>query len=200
MKKFKSIWAFVMMLMMTLSFTSCDKDSDIAYTLDGTWSGYMQLRHYYDGTWYDTYTAKVYFNTTGWSSGTGMWQDIYSTYLKPTQAIRWSVNNGNIYIDFQESGEKAIISRYSLDDEYFSGVIQFYSSYYPNGGVSTSYEFQFVKVGSIDWSGYSYYYGAKANNGTGTEWGAKSSISADSTQTAQQNDSLEMIKRAPGEK
>ncbi len=199
MKKFKSIWAFVMMLMMTLSFTSCDKDSDIAYTLDGTWSGYMQLRHYYDGTWYDTYNAKVYFNTTGWSSGTGMWQDIYSTYLKPTQAIRWSVNNGNIYIDFQESGEKAIISSYSLDDEYFSGVIQFYSSYY-DGGVSTSYRFQFVKVGSIDWSGYSYYYGAKANNGTGTEWGAKSSISADSTQTAQQNDSLEMIKRAPGEK
>lgn len=199
MKKFKSIWAFVMMLMMTLSFTSCDKDSDIAYTLDGTWSGYMQLRHYYDGTWYDTYNAKVYFNTTGWSSGTGMWQDIYSTYLKPTQAIRWSVNNGNIYIDFQESGEKAIISSYSLDDEYFSGVIQFYSSYY-DGGVSTSYGFQFVKVGSIDWSGYSYYYGAKANNGTGTEWGAKSSISADSTQTAQQNDSLEMIKRAPGEK
>lgn len=198
MKKFKSIWAFVMMLMMTLSFTSCDKDSDIAYTLDGTWSGYMQLRHYYDGTWYDTYNAKVYFNTTGWSSGTGMWQDIYSTYLKPTQAIRWSVNNGNIYIDFQESGEKAIISSYSLDDEYFSGVIQFYSSYY-DGGVSTSYRFQFVKVGSIDWSGYSYYYGAKANNGTGTEWGAKSSISADSTQTAQQNDSLEMIKRAPGE-
>lgn len=199
MKKFKSIWAFVMMLMMTLSFTSCDKDSDIAYTLDGTWSGYMQLRHYYDGTWYDTYNAKVYFNTTGWSSGTGMWQDIYSSYLRPTQAIRWSVNNGNIYIDFQESGEKAIISSYSLDDEYFSGVIQFYSSYY-DGGVSTSYRFQFVKVGSIDWSGYSYYYGAKANNGTGTEWGAKSSISADSTQTAQQNDSLEMIKRAPGEK
>lgn len=199
MKKFKSIWAFVMMLMMTLSFTSCDKDSDIAYTLDGTWSGYMQLRHYYDGTWYDTYNAKVYFNTTGWSSGTGMWQDIYSSYLRPTQAIRWSVNNGNIYIDFQESGEKAIISSYSLDDEYFSGVIQFYSSYY-DGGVSTSYRFQFVKVGSIDWSGYSYYYGAKANNGTSTDWGAKSSISADSTQAAQQSDSLEMIKRTPGEK
>lgn len=199
MKKFKSIWAFVMMLMMTLSFTSCDKDSDIAYTLDGTWSGYMQLRHYYDGTWYDTYNAKVYFNTTGWSSGTGMWQDIYSSYLRPTQAIRWSVNNGNIYIDFQESGEKAIISSYSLDDEYFSGVIQFYSSYY-DGGVSTSYSFQFVKVGSIDWSGYSYYYGAKANNGTSTDWGAKSSISADSTQAAQQSDSLEMIKRTPGEK
>ena len=199
MKKFKSIWAFVMMLMMTLSFTSCDKDSDIAYTLDGTWSGYMQLRHYYDGTWYDTYNAKVYFNTTGWSSGTGMWQDIYSSYLRPTQAIRWSVNNGNIYIDFQESGEKAIISSYSLDDEYFSGVIQFYSSYY-DGGVSTSYSFQFVKVGSIDWSGYSYYYGAKANNGTSTDWGAKSSISADSTQAAQQSDSLEIIKRTPGEK
>lgn len=199
MKKFKSIWAFAMMLMMAFSFASCDKDSDIAYTLDGTWSGYMQLRHYYDGTWYDTYNAKVYFNTTGWSSGTGMWQDIYNSNLRPTQAIRWSVNNGSIYIDFQESGEKAIISNYSLDDEYFSGLIQFYSSYY-DGGESTSYRFQFVKIGSVDWSGYSYYYGAKANNGTGTAWGAKSSISADSTQAALQNDSLEMIKRAPGEK
>ncbi len=199
MKRFKSIWAFVMMAMMTLSFTSCDKDSDIAYTLDGTWSGYMQLRHYYDGNWYNTYNANVYFNTTGWSSGTGMWQDIYSSYLKPTQAITWSVSNGNIYIEFKESGERAIITNYSLDNGLFSGVIQFYSSYY-DGGTSTSYEFSFVKIPSMDWSGYSYYYGAKANNGTGTEWGAKSSISADSTQTAQQSDSLEMIKRAPGEK
>ncbi len=188
-----------MMAMMTLSFTSCDKDSDIAYTLDGTWSGYMQLRHYYDGNWYNTYNANVYFNTTGWSSGTGMWQDIYSSYLKPTQAITWSVSNGNIYIEFKESGERAIITNYSLDNGLFSGVIQFYSSYY-DGGTSTSYEFSFVKIPSMDWSGYSYYYGAKANNGTGTEWGAKSSISADSTQTAQQSDSLEMIKRAPGEK
>ncbi len=199
MKRFKSIWAFVMMAMMTLSFTSCDKDSDIAYTLDGTWSGYMQLRHYYDGNWYNTYNANVYFNTTGWSSGTGMWQDIYSSYLKPTQAITWTVSNGNIYIEFKESGEKAIITNYSLDNGLFSGVIQFYSSYY-DGGTSTSYEFSFVKIPSMDWSSYSYYYGAKANNGTGTEWGAKSSISADSTQTAQQSDSLEMIKRAPGEK
>ncbi len=188
-----------MMAMMTLSFTSCDKDSDIAYTLDGTWSGYMELNHYYEGGWYDEYNAKVYFNTTGWSSGTGMWQDIYSSYLKPTQAITWSVSNGNIYIEFKESGEKAIITNYSLDNGLFSGVIQFYSSYY-DGGTSTSYEFSFVKIPSMDWSSYSYYYGAKANNGTGTEWGAKSSISADSTQTAQQSDSLEMIKRAPGEK
>lgn len=188
-----------MMAMMTLSFTSCDKDSDIAYTLDGTWSGYMQLRHYYDGNWYNTYNANVYFNTTGWSYGTGMWQDIYSSYLKPTQPITWSVSNGNIYIEFEKSGEKAIITNYSLDNGLFSGVIQFYSSYY-DGGTSTSYEFSFVKIPSMDWSGYSYYYGAKANNGTGTEWGAKSSISADSTQTALQSDSLEMIKRAPGEK
>ncbi len=199
MKRFKSIWAFVMMAMMTLSFTSCDKDSDIAYTLDGTWSGYMELNHYYEGGWYDEYNAKVYFNTTGWSSGTGMWQDIYSSYLKPTQPITWTVSNGTIIIEFEKSGERAIITNYSLDNDYFSGVIQFYSSYY-DGGYSSSCRFRFSKISSMDWSGYSYYYGAKANNGTGTEWGAKSSISADSTQTAQQSDSLEMIKRAPGEK
>ncbi len=198
MKRFKSIWAFVMMAMMTLSFTSCDKDSDIAYTLDGTWSGHIE--NYFNYLYgYGEYNTIVYFNTTGWSSGTGMWQNISSYYLTQPQPITWTINNGTIIIEFEKSGEKAFITNYSLDNDYFSGVIQFYSSYY-DGGYSSSCRFRFSKISSMDWSGYSYYYGAKANNGTGTEWGAKSSISADSTQTAQQSDSLEMIKRAPGEK
>ena len=41
MKKFTSFLTVALMALMSLTFTSCDEDSDIAYTLDGTWSGYM---------------------------------------------------------------------------------------------------------------------------------------------------------------
>lgn len=43
MKKISSILMIAVMAIISLSFTSCDKDSDIAYTLDGTWKGDMYI-------------------------------------------------------------------------------------------------------------------------------------------------------------
>ena len=41
MKKFTTLLTMAFIALMSISFTSCDDDSDIAYTLDGTWKGNM---------------------------------------------------------------------------------------------------------------------------------------------------------------
>lgn len=40
------------MALMAMTFTSCDEDAEIAYTLEGTWSGNMYVSMEYDGRVY----------------------------------------------------------------------------------------------------------------------------------------------------
>lgn len=44
MKKFTTLLTMAFIALMSISFTSCDDDSDIAYTLDGTWTGNMFVK------------------------------------------------------------------------------------------------------------------------------------------------------------
>lgn len=45
MKKFTTLLTMAFIALMSISFTSCDDDSDIAYTLDGTWKGNMSVEY-----------------------------------------------------------------------------------------------------------------------------------------------------------
>lgn len=45
MKKFTTLLTMAFIALMSISFTSCDDDSDIAYTLDGTWKGNMLVKY-----------------------------------------------------------------------------------------------------------------------------------------------------------
>ena len=52
MKKFTTLLTMAFIALMSISFTSCDDDSDIAYTLDGTWKGNMLVEYgNYDATY-----------------------------------------------------------------------------------------------------------------------------------------------------
>lgn len=52
MKKFTTLLTMAFIALMSISFTSCDDDSDIAYTLDGTWNGNMLVEYgNYDATY-----------------------------------------------------------------------------------------------------------------------------------------------------
>ena len=58
MKKFTSILTMAFIALMAMTFTSCDEDAEIAYTLEGTWSGNMYVSMEYDGRVYDaTYSV-----------------------------------------------------------------------------------------------------------------------------------------------
>ena len=72
MKKFTSILAIAFMALMAMTFTSCDEDAEIAYTLEGTWSGNMYVSMEYDGRVYDATYSELCFSRDPYrySSGT----------------------------------------------------------------------------------------------------------------------------------
>ena len=48
------LMALVVMALMSMTFISCDDDdSDVAYTLAGTWEGNMQIYYKYGGVTYE---------------------------------------------------------------------------------------------------------------------------------------------------
>ena len=152
MKKLSRFLALALVTLMSLALTSCDEDADIAYTLDGTWSGYMTTSVPYDGRYYSSNTAEVTFNS-GYDSGDGYWLDEYSDapWDYVANRISWKVRNGMIYIHFRDTQEDAVIRNYRLDDRYFSGQIEFNST-------DAWIDFKFVKTSSPNWNRY-YWYG-----------------------------------------
>lgn len=124
MKKFTSFLTMAMIALLSLSFTSCDEDADIAYTLNGSWRGDMYVQ--YDNN--QSIYSEITFNS-GYDSGTGYWIDYYDRgywggrdYV--ANHIRWQVRNGNIDIYFMEEDTYVTIYDYSLTDYYFSGYIE----------------------------------------------------------------------------
>lgn len=80
------------MLLLALTATtlvSCNDDSDIATTLEGTWQGDMEVRTYYDGQYYQAVSSEICFvqDPYAYSSGTGIGSTITGTLHGAT--IRW---------------------------------------------------------------------------------------------------------------
>lgn len=148
---------------MTVLFTSCDEDTDIAYTLEGTWQGDMQISTEWEGRVYDVAYSEICFVGDPYrrSSGTGYWVDHYNvspwSYQDVANQIRWQVINGRILVDFWEEGTHVEISDYALNGDYFTGTI------YDQGNVV---DFRLRRVASPNWNNYYYYgsdyYGAKS--------------------------------------
>ena len=53
MKKLYTTLMIAMMGLMTLSFTSCETDEEIAYDLEGTWRGNMSIADAYGESYVD---------------------------------------------------------------------------------------------------------------------------------------------------
>lgn len=74
MKKFTTLLTMAFIALMSISFTSCDDDSDIAYTLDGTWKGNMLVEY---GNHNALYSVIRFDQNDGIYSGTGYWIDYF---------------------------------------------------------------------------------------------------------------------------
>ena len=79
-------------------FTACD--SDIAYTLEGTWEGNMFQEYYWEGTTYRPSYTQVTFlkDPYTYSSGDGYWVDYFDSWIPwkntvVTNHIDWTVRN-----------------------------------------------------------------------------------------------------------
>lgn len=126
MKKLYTTLMMAMMGMMAMSFTSCETDEEIAYTLEGTWRGDMTIEDWAGYTYVDseiTFLKDPYY----YSEGTGLWVDYYNDgYYNPTH-IEWYVKFGTIYVHFVEDNCDVEIRHYTLTGDRFCG--EFYDGY-----------------------------------------------------------------------
>lgn len=111
----------MMVLMLALSmmtFTSCDKDTMLAWDLDGLWSGTIVGDYYYDryGLVGDIYDTEIYFYQNGEFSkgGTGYQIDRNRETRRYTRySFEWRVNNQRIHI-YYDDGYEIIIRDYEI--------------------------------------------------------------------------------------
>ena len=126
MKKFTTLLTMAFIALMSISLTSCDEDSDIAYTLDGTWRGNMYVQY---GNVDATYSVIRFDQNDGIYSGTGYWIDYFdrnywhgNNYI--ANRIIWTVRNRNIYITLLDENSNVVIYDYALGDRKFSGYVE----------------------------------------------------------------------------
>lgn len=126
MKKFTTLLIMAFIALMSISLTSCDEDSDIAYTLDGTWRGNMYVQY---GNVDATYSVIRFDQNDGIYSGTGYWIDYFdrnywhgNNYI--ANRITWTVRNRNIYITLLDENSDVVIYDYALGDRKFSGYVE----------------------------------------------------------------------------
>ena len=175
MKKLMSIFSMLLLALTATTLVSCDDDSDIATTLEGTWQGKMELITEYQGQSYQVISSEICFvqDPYSYSSGTGYWIDYYqrSPWRNNQVAnhIQWTVSNGVINVYFVEERTSLEIRNYSLYDGYFRGTI-YYGDQVAN--------FRLRQVSSPNWNSYTdwgydydddyYYDGYAKKNVIGT--------------------------------
>ena len=126
MKKITSFLTIALIAIISFSFTACDNDSNVAYTLDGTWRGDMHVQY---GNYSSTNSVIRFDNNDGLYSGTGYWVDYYGgnywnnrNYI--ANRITWTVRNRNIYIRLLDEGSEVVIYDYELSSNYFTGHVE----------------------------------------------------------------------------
>lgn len=175
MKKLMSIISMLLLALTATTLVSCDDDSDIAMTLEGTWQGDMEVSTYYNGQYYQALSSEICFvqDPYTYSSGTGYWIDYYQNSPwrnnQVANRIRWTVSKGVINVYFVEEGTSVQIRDYRLYRGRFEGTI-----YYGN---QTTVDFSLVQVSSPNWNSYTdwgydyygdYYGGYAKKNVAGT--------------------------------
>lgn len=152
MKKIKFFMTMMAIALVSFSFTSCE-DEEIARDLEGTWEGNIHVSSKYDGVYY--YSTKTYVcfdrDIYKYAAGEGYWVDYYDGYKWSwgdyvANHITWRVDNGVIKIHFVEDGDNVKIYDYSLNDRYFSGIVE--------TDDFQKVSFRLTKISSPDWNYY----------------------------------------------
>lgn len=162
-----SVWMCVLLMVGFLS--SCDRDVERGMALSGRWFGDL-------GMMVNGYPARgsdIEFIPTSYdyTSGYGTEIDYYGRY--GTMTVRhhfdWYVNNGVIYLRFDDPGLDCMIRNYSLSPEYFRGYMDgvYESSYFS----LRAYEKYWDDYGywgedySYPYWGYDYYVKGESTHG-----------------------------------
>ena len=155
MKKFYSYLMMALMAMTsTTVLTSCDEDEMEAWTLDGSWTGYIES--YYHDRWGlsgDYYRTTMFFDKRGAYGGIGYEVDYnvnsrYNDYYYCE--FDWDIRNGEIRIRYADSWDDVYIYDYSLNSRYFEG--------YMDDGTSRDIYFRLQSDNNFGWDDYHRHY------------------------------------------
>ena len=170
MKKiFNYITVAIIALTTATVFTSCDEDEMEAWTLDGTWTGYVET--YYRDRWGwegSQYRTAMYFDKRNTYGGTGYEVDYnvnsrYDDYYYSD--FDWEVKNGEIIIYYADANwAPTYIYDYKLTSSYFDG--------YMDDGTHHDIRFRFNSDNSFRWSDYRRGYRAITRGASedGKQW------------------------------
>lgn len=106
MKKITTKWVFVIMAFFML--TSCDKDQEMAYYLDGIWHGTIRDSR-------DMYDVTMEFIQSGMFSSSGYGYEKDCSWSGHVSRVRfdWTVGNRNIYLRYSDG------TRFVMECDYF---------------------------------------------------------------------------------
>jgi len=153
----KKIYTYLAMLTIALTtLTSCDQDTldrQDARTLDGTWTGYIDV--YYADRWGwtggDSYRTSICFVRENAYGGWGYEAD-YDIYYRDEaySEFNWTVANGVIRISYADPLWNPVrIYEYRLYNDYFEGYMDDYTR--------KDIHFQLYYDGNYNWSRWSSY-------------------------------------------
>lgn len=158
MKKYKFVLNFAFVAMCVFSLTSCEKDDDeaISSTLSGCWQGVLSTTYYDElGLTGEDYITVFYFNQTSYTGGTGyeLDYDLYSPQSSSALGyFRWEVYGTTIHLLYND-GTDAYIYNYSLNQNYFSGVL--------DDGTERNINFRMKYLSNFDVNNFYGYNSAK---------------------------------------
>ena len=136
MKKLYSQAATLLLaLTALLTLNSCDKDTMLAYDLDGIWEGSVASKFfsYRYGQATEYTDVEICFSQSGaWEAGgTGYEIDWYGRNSYKSY-FRWSVRNGRIYIDYDDTHYTVVVRDFDIGyhggREYFNGYFDRYDT------------------------------------------------------------------------
>lgn len=114
-KTFASIKTIIMAVIALTAMTACDRDTELAYELDGVWQGSIIGNYYLDRYHESTisYDTEIMFRRNSWDiGGTGYEIDReVGTRRMYRNEFNWSIRNGLIYLDYDD-GYRIIIRDY----------------------------------------------------------------------------------------
>ena len=151
----KKIYTYAMTVLMSAlmltTFTSCDKDTMLAWDLDGIWSGTVVGDYYYDryGLVGDVYDTEICFYQDGDFSRGGDGYQIdrnRETGRYTRYSFEWRVSSQRIHI-YYDDGYEIIIRDYEI---YDVGSTTRFRGYFDDAyDGSTLASFDLVKVSSM---------------------------------------------------
>ena len=152
----KKIFTYMTMVMAVTLFAACDDrytdndyyDADDAYTLEGTWTGYIET-YLYDrfGKTGDDFRTTIYFERENHYGGWGYEVD-YNLYSRTNDyyycEFEWEVVNGIVRISYADSWNIVELYPSRLTGNHFAGRMY--------DGTTRDIYFDLTYDGAFDWS------------------------------------------------